>query len=105
MNMEYRLPLAAGMQAAGFFDLGSGWLLPNWLGKARPSLLNATNGLLHGSTGIELQWTVPAIQVPVRGYYAVNVLRLNRFLALPGGSVFHAHNRFSAFGWALGTLF
>jgi hypothetical protein len=41
----------------------------------------------------------------VRGYYAVNVLRLNRFLALSGGSVFHAHNRFSAFGWALGTLF
>jgi outer membrane protein assembly factor BamA len=105
MNMEYRLPLAAGMQAAGFFDLGSGWLLPNWLGKARPSLLNATNGLLHGSTGIELQWTVPGIHVPVRGYYAVNVLRPNRFLALPGGSVFHAHNRFSAFGWALGTLF
>jgi len=104
-NMEYRLPLASGMQAAGFFDLGSGWLLPNWLGHARPSLLDTTNGLLHGSTGIELQWTVPAIQVPVRGYYAVNVLRLNRFLALPGGSVFHARNRFSVFGWALGTLF
>jgi outer membrane protein insertion porin family len=104
-NMEYRLPLAAGMQAAGFFDLGSGWLLPNWLGHARPSLLDTTNGLLHGSTGIELQWRVPGIQVPVRGFYAVNVLRLDRFLALPGGSVFHAHNRFSAFGWALGTLF
>jgi len=104
-NMEYRLPLAAGMRAAGFFDLGSGWLLPNWLGHARPSLLDATNGLLHGSTGIELQWTVPGIRVPVRSYYAVNVLRLNRFLALPGGSVFHARNRFSVFGWALGTLF
>jgi outer membrane protein insertion porin family len=104
-NMEYRVPLAAGTQAAGFFDLGSGWLLPNWLGRARPSLLDSTNGLLHGSTGIEIQWTIPGIQVPVRGYYAVNVLRLNRFFALPGGSVFHAHNRFSAFGWALGTLF
>jgi len=104
-NMEYHVPLAARTQAAGFFDLGSGWLLPNWLGHARPSLLDSTNGLLHGSTGIELRWTVPGIQVPVRGYYAVNVLRLNRFLALPSGSVFHAHNRFSAFGWALGTLF
>jgi hypothetical protein len=71
----------------------------------RPSLLDTTNGLLRGSTGIELQWRVPGIQVPVRGYYAVNVLRLNRFLALPGGSVFHAHSRFSVFGWALGTLF
>ena len=104
-NMEYRLPLATGTQAAGFFDLGSGWLLPNWLGHARPSLLDTTNGLLHGSTGIELRWTVPGIQVPVRGYYAANVLRLNRFLLLPGGTVFHAHNRFSVFGWALGTLF
>jgi outer membrane protein assembly factor BamA len=104
-NMEYRLPLGGGTHVASFFDLGSGWLLPNWLGHARPSLLNSTNGLLHASTGIELSWTVPGIHVPVRGYYAVNVLRLNRFLQLPNGSVFHAHNRFSAFGWALGTLF
>ncbi|HVS89960.1 MAG TPA: POTRA domain-containing protein [Candidatus Acidoferrum sp.] len=104
-NAEYRVPLGGGTQAAGFFDLGFGWLLPNWLGYARPSLLDSTNGLLHASTGIELSWTVPGIQVPVRAYYAVNVLRLNRFLQLPNGSVFHAHNRFSAFGWALGTLF
>jgi outer membrane protein assembly complex protein YaeT len=104
-NMEYRVPLGGRTQAAGFLDLGSGWLLPNWLGHARPSLLDTTNGILHGSTGIEIQWTVPGIQVPVRGYYAVNMLRLDRFLALPSGSVFHAHNRFSAFGWALGTLF
>jgi outer membrane protein assembly complex protein YaeT len=104
-NVEYRVPLGRGTQAAGFFDLGSGWLLPNWLGRARPSLLDSTNGLLHASTGIELSWTVPGIQVPVRGYYAVNVLRLNRFLQLPNGSVFHAYNRFSAFGWAVGTLF
>jgi hypothetical protein len=99
------VPLGGGTQAAGFLDLGSGWLLPNWLGHARPSLLDSTNGLLHASTGIELSSTVPGIQVPVRGYYAMNVLRLNRFLQLPNGSVFHAHNRFSAFGWALGALF
>jgi outer membrane protein assembly complex protein YaeT len=104
-NAEYRVPLGGGTQAAGFFDLGSGWLLPNWLGHARPWLLDSTNGLLHASTGIELRWTVPGIQVPVRGYYAVSVLRLNRFLQLPNGSISHAHNRFSAFGWALGTLF
>jgi len=104
-NAEYRVPLGGGTQAVGFFDLGSGWLLPNWLGKARPVLLNSTNGILHGSIGIELQWTVPEIQVPVRAYYAVNVLRLNRFLQLPDGTLFHAHNRLFAFGWALGTLF
>jgi outer membrane protein assembly complex protein YaeT len=104
-NAEYRVPLGGGTQAAGFFDLGSGWLLPNWLGQARPTQLDSTNGILHGSMGIELQWTVPGIQVPVRAYYAVNILRLNRFLELPDGSLFHAHNKLFAFGWALGTLF
>jgi outer membrane protein assembly complex protein YaeT len=104
-NAEYRVPLGGGTQAIGFFDLGSGWLLPNWLGQTRPTLLDSTNGILHGSIGIELQWTVPGIQVPVRAYYAVNVLRLNRFLPLPDGTLFHAHNKLFAFGWALGTLF
>jgi outer membrane protein assembly factor BamA len=104
-SAEYRFPLAGGTEAAGFFDLGSGWLLPNWLGPTKPLLLGATNGALHGSTGIELRWTVPGVQIPVRAYYAVNVLRMNRFISLSGNSVFHARNRFSAFGWGLGTLF
>ncbi len=104
-NAEYRVPLGGGTQVVGFFDLGSGLLLPNWLGKARPTLLDSTNGILHGSIGIELRWTVPGVQVPVRAYYAVNVLRLNRFLQLPDGTLFHAHNRLFAFGWALGALF
>jgi outer membrane protein assembly complex protein YaeT len=105
VNVEYRVPLGKGTQVASFFDLGSGLLLPNWLGPARPTLLASTNGILHGSFGIELRWTVPEIQVPVRAYYAVNVLRLNRFLQLPDSSLFRAHNRLFAFGWALGTLF
>jgi outer membrane protein assembly complex protein YaeT len=104
-NLEYRIPLEGSMQAAGFFDWGSGWLLPNWLGKSRPTLLDSTNGVLHGSLGIELRWTVPEIQVPVRAYYSVNVLRLNRFLPLPDGTLFHAHNKLFSFGWALGNLF
>jgi outer membrane protein assembly complex protein YaeT len=104
-NAEYRIPLGGGVQAVSFFDIGSGWLLPNWLGNARPTLIDSTNGILHGSVGFELQWTVPEIQVPVRVYYSVNILRLNRFLQLPDGSLFHAHNKLFAFGWALGTLF
>jgi outer membrane protein assembly complex protein YaeT len=104
-NAEYRVPLGNGTQVAGFFDVGSGLLLPNWLGPARPTLSASTNGILHGSLGIELSWTVPEIHVPVRAYYAVNVWRLNRFLQLPDGSPFRAHNRLFAFGWALGKLF
>ncbi len=104
-SAEYRFPLAGGTEAAAFFDLGSGLLLPNWLGPTKPLLLGATNGVLHGSTGFELRWSVPGVQVPVRAYYAVNVLRLNRFISLSDKSRFFAHNRFSAFGWGLGTLF
>lgn len=104
-SAEYRFPVASGTEAVAFFDLGSGMLLPNWLGPTKPLLLGATNGALHGSTGIELRWMVPGVQVPVRAYYAVNVLRMNRFISLSENSVFRARNRFSAFGWGLGTLF
>jgi outer membrane protein assembly complex protein YaeT len=102
---EYRMRLGGGAEAAGFFDLGSGWLLPNWLGPAKPLLLSSTNGILHGSTGIEFRWTVPGVDVPVRAYYAINVLRLDRAIRLSDKSFFFARNRFSAFGWGLGTLF
>jgi outer membrane protein assembly factor BamA len=102
---EYRVPLRGGAQAAAFFDFGSGLLLPNWLGPTKPLLLGATNGVLHGSTGVELRWTVPGVQVPVRAYYAVNVLRLDRFISLSDKSRFLARNRFCAFGWGLGSLF
>jgi outer membrane protein assembly factor BamA len=104
-SAEYRIPLSGGTEAAAFFDLGSGLLLPNWLGPTKPVLLGATNGVLHGSTGIELRWTVPGVQVPVRAYCALNVLRLNRFFSLSENSLFHAHNRFSSLGWGLGSLF
>ena len=104
-NAEYRIPLVAGTEAAGFFDLGSGWLLPNWLGPAKPLLLPSTNGVLHGSTGIELRWTVPGVNIPFRAYYALNLLRLDRSIRLSDKSIFFARNRFSAFGWGLGSLF
>jgi len=104
-NAEYRIPLSRGTEAAGFFDLGSGWLLPNWLGPLKPLLLPSTNGVLHGSTGIELRWTVPGVNVPFRAYYALNLLRLDHAIRLPDKSIFFASNRFSAFGWGLGSLF
>jgi outer membrane protein insertion porin family len=102
---EYRVSLAPGTQAVGFFDAGTGWLLPNWLGPAKPTLLRATNGVLHGSTGIELRWQVPGVQLPLRAYYAVNVMRLDRAIHLSNKSIFFTRNRLSAFGWGLGSLF
>ena len=104
-NAEYRIPLRHGLQAAGFFDLGSGWLLPNWLGPTKPNLLSATNGVLHGSTGIQLQWTIPGVQVPFRSYCALTVLRLDRVIPLSEKSLLHPHHRRGAFGWGLGSFF
>jgi outer membrane protein assembly factor BamA len=105
MNAEYRFRLNGKTEAAGFFDLGSGLLRPNWLGPSRPALIESTNAILHGSTGVELRWTIPGLGVPFRAYYALNVLRLNRPVLVPGGSLFRVSNRFAAFGWGLGSLF
>ncbi len=104
-NAEYRVSLTRRSEAVGFFDLGAGRLLPNWLGPGRPALLAATNGVLRGSTGLELRYTVPGVEIPLRVNYAVNVLRLRSALRLPDGSVFRAPDRGAAFGWALGSLF
>jgi outer membrane protein assembly complex protein YaeT len=104
-NAEYRMHLAAGAEATGFFDVGSGALLLNWLGPSRPTLADSTNEIVHASIGVQLNWTVPGVGVPIRVYYAINVLRLNRWLPMPDGSLFHVQDRFSAFGWGLGSLF
>lgn len=104
-NLEYRVPLSHGAEGATFFDAGSGWLMPNWLGPSRPPLIASTNGALHGSTGLELRWTVPALGVPLRVNYSFNVLRLNRSFLMPDGSLFRLHNRAGALGWGIGQLF
>jgi outer membrane protein assembly complex protein YaeT len=104
-NLEYRVPLGHGVEGASFFDAGSGWLLPNWLGPSRPPLIPSTNGILHGATGFELRWTVPALGVPLRVSYSFNVLRLNRSFLMPDGSLFRLHNRAGALGWGIGPFF
>ena len=104
-NMEYRFRLTHGVEAATFFDSGSGLLLPNWLGPTRPALLGSTNGVLHASSGVELRWTLPGVGVPLRLDYSFNVLRLNRIFSMPDGSLFRVRNRFGALGWGFGSLF
>lgn len=105
LNTEYRMPLFADTQMAGFFDAGSARVLPNWLGPDRPNLLRGTNGVLRASTGVELQWTVPAVHQPVRLHYAYNPLRLTHPFVLPDGSLFRPRDRKTALGWAFGSLF
>jgi outer membrane protein assembly complex protein YaeT len=104
-NLEYRIPLRLGIEGAAFFDTGSGLLLPNWLGKSRPQLIDSTNGLIHGSMGFELRWTLPGVGVPLRVNYSIQVLRFNHALLMPDGSILHFHDRLGSLGWGLGKLF
>ncbi len=104
-NLEYRFPIGRGVEGATFFDSGSGFLLPGWLGQTRPALINSTNGLIHGTTGFEFRWTLPVVGAPVRVNYSFNLLRLNRLILMPDGSAFRLHDRLGALGWGLGPLF
>lgn len=104
-NFEYRIPLRGKVEAATFVDTGSGLLLPNWLGQSRPTLISATNGLIHVSTGLEVRWTLPALGIPLRVNYSFNILRLNRSFLLADGSILRLHNRLGALGWGVGSLF
>jgi outer membrane protein insertion porin family len=109
VNGEYRVPLSAApkprAEAAAFFDLGAGWLLPHWLGASRADLLRGTNGVLRASTGVELRFDLPVIHQPLRVHYALNPLRLARAILLPDGSPFRTPDRRTALGWALGSFF
>ena len=104
-NLEYRVPLTHTIEAATFLDAGSGFLLPNWLGPTRPTLINSTNGLIHSTTGFEIRWTLPILGAPVRVNYSFNLLRLNRALLQPDGSLTRLHDPLGALGWGLGPFF
>jgi len=104
-NLEYRIPMRGRVEGAAFVDAGSGLLLPNWLGQSRPALIDSTNGLIHGSSGLEVRWTLPAIGVPLRVNYSFNILRLKGSFFMPDGSVMRLRNRLGALGWGLGPLF
>src|SRR5260370_27138557 len=51
-NAEYRVRLGGGTEAAGFFDLGSGLLQRNWLGKCEPAPTASTKVMLPDCSGI-----------------------------------------------------
>jgi outer membrane protein insertion porin family len=105
MNAEYRVPILPRTQVIGFYDAGSGWLLPNWLGPDRPALLTGTNGILRASTGLELRWQIPMVEQPFRLDLAVNPLRLAKSFLLRDGSRFRAPDRLLGWTWGLGPLF
>jgi outer membrane protein insertion porin family len=107
INAEYRWPLEPRTELVGFFDAGTSWLVPGWLGGAESDarVLRGTSGALRASTGLELRWEIPVLNQTLRVYAAANPLRLAQTILLPDGTPFLTGEKRLALGWALGTLF
>lgn len=104
-NVEYRAPVARGADAAVFLDTGAGWLVPRWLGDARPAVVRNSSGAARASTGIELRLPLPLVQEKLRLFYAVNPFRAAESWLLPDGTRHRAPHRRAILGWGLGTIF
>lgn len=104
-NAEYRTPLARGADAAVFLDVGAGWLVPRWLGGARPAVVGGSSGAVRASTGIELRLPLPLVQEKLRLFYAVNPLRAAESWLPPDGSRHRPGHRRALLGWGLGAIF
>lgn len=105
INGEYRVPIESHLEIAAFLDAGTSWLVPQWLGGARPAVLDGTNGVPRGSMGVEMRLRLPVIDQTVRIHGAVNPWRLAQAILLPDGTKYRPTDRRWAFGWALGNLF
>jgi outer membrane protein insertion porin family len=107
VNAEYRWTIESRTELVGFFDAGTSWLLPPWLGSAEREtrVLDGTSGAVRVSTGVELRWEVPLLNQTLRVYASANPLRIAQTILLPDGTPFHAGEKRLALGWALGTMF
>jgi outer membrane protein insertion porin family len=80
-NFEYRIPIAGPLSVAGFYDVGiSRVTRKESLGTftvGEVEVLESTNNTLRGSTGVEIQFTLPVVNAPFRLIFAYNPQRLN----------------------------
>ncbi len=75
-NGEYRVPIAGPLSVAAFYDFGiSSVTRPGQLGTFGSSsvdLIRATNSVVRGSTGLEMQFLLPVVSAPFRLIFAYN---------------------------------
>lgn len=75
-NGEYRVPIAGPLSMSAFYDVGiSRVTRPDALGKFGANavdLIDATNSVVRGSTGIEVQFLLPVVSAPFRLIFAYN---------------------------------
>ena len=81
VNAEYRIPIVGPLSMAGFYDIGiSRVSRPAALGSFGTStidIVRATNGVVRGSTGVEIQFLLPMVNAPFRLIFAFNPQTFN----------------------------
>ena len=80
-NFEYRIPIAGPLSLAAFYDLGIARVTRKEslgsFGASTVELIDSANNALRGSTGLEVQFTLPVVNAPFRLIFAFNPQRLD----------------------------
>jgi outer membrane protein insertion porin family len=86
INAEYRIPIAGPLSVAAFYDVGISRVSQpsklGYFGTGTVSLIQSTNGVIRGSTGVEIQFLLPVVSAPFRLIFAYNPQRLDGTLYL-----------------------
>jgi len=117
-NFEYRIPIAKLITLAPFVDVGNSWVLnskalsrqvTDSLGQVslqNINFLSGTNSGLRVSTGLELQITMPIINLPLRLIFALNPSRIDRtFIGPSAGTPVSVQQPFQGFRFSIGKTF
>jgi len=117
-NFEYRIPIAGPITLAPFVDIGNSWVtnsksllrqVTDPLGQTslqNVRFLSGTNSRLRVSTGLELQITLPIINMPLRLIYALNPNRINQTYVGPSaGTPVSIREPFRGFKFSIGKTF
>jgi outer membrane protein insertion porin family len=118
LNFEYRIPIAGPITLAPFVDIGNSWVINSKsllrqvtdpLGQTslqNVKLLSGTNSGLRVSTGLELQITMPVINIPFRLIFALNPNRINQtFVGPTAGTPLSINQPFQGFKFSIGKTF
>jgi outer membrane protein insertion porin family len=117
-NLEYRIPLVRSITLAPFVDIGNSWVINSKSllrqvtdprGQASlqgVNFLPGTNSGLRVSAGVELQITMPIINLPLRLIFAFNPSRIDRTYVGPSaGTPLSIQQPSQGFRFSIGKTF
>ena len=91
-NFEYRIPIAGPLAMAAFYDIGVARAMRKSslgdFGASSTDIIAGTNNKFRGSTGVEVQFTLPVVNAPFRLIFAYNPQRLSGSITTPNGTTY-----------------